>query len=179
MPAIHLTGKQPGYIPGRAYALITPATAEYPSRVKFGFAPDLSRFMVSSEAGDGKITEEQINEGIESLFDPMVNAVGIKMQDANLHVVSEAAWTLELDDLYQWYQAYSSDPMAYIKKPQTQDAGYEQWEKFETTVRTWAASFSNLAVAHEMLDMMIEFDRDLTAPGLVDQIHRQLDVEWI
>jgi hypothetical protein len=160
---IKLTGKLTNG--RRVYALICHETDEPLEAAIFGWEPKLARLALGWKMSNWlpldstKWTDEQIDEAsamIEAIRDPAIDAWGYQLVDAHRCVVSEAAWTLRLDDLTRYYEGGSRD---------------------EYEIREWCARFiCDLRVKHALLDMLVEFDRNLT-PEVVAQIHAQLDEE--
>jgi hypothetical protein len=169
----------------RAYALICPASEESGESEVFGFAPKLADLLLSwkgwwndmpAEELEAEIedaqradktlapdlqrkrirTPDEINACIQALLDPRIDAWGYRLVEAQRRVTRAAALLLPLDDLIPHYEG-----------PETDD---------EIEIREWIEwNVRDCWVKHVLLDAMIEYDRDLDAPGLLAQIHRQID----
>jgi len=97
-----------------------------------------------------------INATIQALFDPHINLWGFRLVEAQHLVVKEAAWLLDLDELTLYYEGPSTDDEYQIR----------EW--IEHNVR-------ELGIKHLFLDAMVEYDKDLHYPDLLNQIYAQLD----
>ena len=170
----------------RAYALICPEIpGECPGTECFGFAPKLADFLLgmkgwmkdapadeieeeirSMERADptfnaglqrGRVrTPDEIRTTIQALLDPHIDMWSYRLVEAQHRVMRAAAWTLDLADL-----------LPYYRRAQTDD---------EIVIREWCEhNIRELGVKHILLDLLVQYDRDLDAPGLIEQIHRQLD----
>lgn len=170
----------------RAYALICPEIlGERPETECFGFAPKLADFLLSMKGWlkdaspdeiEGEIssmkradptfnadlqrervrTPDEIWATIQALLDPYIDAWGYRLVEAQHRVMRAAAWTLDISDLLPYYDGQATDD--------------------EDIIRDWCEhNIRDLGVRHILLDALVQHDRDLDAPGLLEQIHRQLD----
>lgn len=139
----------------KAYALIMPETFEAPELVHFGFAETLAEKLLFWKGMER--TADEIQATIEALQNPAINLWGCKLVPAEWKIVSEAAYTLDLEELKPYYEGTSSD---------------------EYEIRAWCAT--NLGkdhtIIHLLLDMLVDEDRDLDEAGLVEAIHHQIDM---
>lgn len=161
----------------RAYALVFPETSEGNETEKFGYAPKLADFLLSlrgwikADADKEHLaaltdadpsanlarlrTDDEINATIQALLDPMIDVWGCKLVEAQHRVVRAAAWLLPLDELAPYYEGAATD---------------------EIEIREWIEwNVRDCGIKHVLLDAMIEYNRDLDAPGLLAQIHAQID----
>lgn len=181
---IRLSGKH--LIAGqRAYALVCPATDESGETEHFGFAPKLADLLLlwkgwwkdmpaellekeiesacrADQTFDPDLqrqrirTQGEITACIQALFDPRIDVWGYRLVEAQHRVMRAAAFLLDLDDLAPYYHG-----------PVTDD---------EIEIREWIEwNVLDCGIKHLLLDLMVEYDRDLDAPGLLAQIHAQID----
>jgi hypothetical protein len=144
----------------RAYALIVPEmSGERPEYAKFGFAPRLADYLLGVHGWDkSRRTDDEISAMVQALFDPMIDVWGCRLIEAQHRVVHDVAWVLDLADLHPYYDG-----------PATDD---------EYVIREWIERhLRDLSIKHILLDALVQYDGDLDAPGLLAQIHRQLDEE--
>lgn len=144
----------------RAYALIMPEIpGECPESVMFGFAQRLAdRLLMWKGWSPAQRTPDEINATLEALKDPTIDAWGCTLIEAQHRIVPEAAWVADLDALRPYYQGPVTDDEYAIR----------EWIEHHTTDRR---------VKHALFDLLVEQDRDLDAPGLVDQIRQQMDAD--
>jgi len=169
----------------RAYALVCPATAESDETEHFGFAPQLADLLLSWQGWwrempaaelDAELkavqradktfdpdvqrqrirTQDEINACIQALLDPAIDVWGYRLVEAQHRVMRAAAFLLDLDDLAPYYEGPDTDDEIEIR-------GWVQW------------NVRDCGIKHEMLESMVEYDRDLNVPGLLAQIHAQID----
>lgn len=169
----------------RAYALVCPATEESGETEHFGFAPKLADFLLSWHGWWREMPASEFDEEIESsrradktfdpdvqrqrirtpdeiracihaLLYPAIDVWGYRLVEAQHRVMRAAAYLLDLDDLVPYYEG-----------PATND---------EIDIREWVQwNVRDCGIKHVMLDAMVEYDRDLDAPGLLAQMHAQID----
>lgn len=169
----------------RAYALVCPASEESGESEVFGFAPKLADLLLlwkgwwkemPADALEEKIesaqradktfdpelqrkrirTPDEIDACIQALLDPSIDVWGYQLVEAQHRVMRAAAFLLDLDDLLPYYQGKKTDDEIEIRE-------WIQW------------NVRDCGIKHILLDAMIEYDRDLDAPGLIAQIHIQID----
>jgi hypothetical protein len=168
----------------RAYALVCPATQDGGETEHFGFAPKLADMLLSwkgwwkipadeledeiesarraDKTFDPKLqrhrirTNDEINACIQALLDPHVDVWGYRLVEAQHRVMRAAAFLLDLYDISKYYEG-----------PATDD---------EIEIREWIRrNVRDCGIKHLMLDAMIEYNRELDVPGLLAQIHAQID----
>lgn len=169
----------------RAYALVCPVSEASGETECFGFAPKLAALLLSwkgwwqempvgqreeemenAQRADPTFdpdvqrqricTQDEINATIQALLDPRIDVWGYRLVEAQHRVMRAAAFLLDLDDLLPYYEG-----------PATED---------EIEIREWIQwNVRDCGIKHILLDAMVEYDRDLGAPGLLDQIHQQID----
>ena len=185
----------------RAYALVCPETAEGGETECFGFAEpladrllawqgwmkpsaDLEKTLVAIQQADPTFdidlqqqrvrTPDEIQACIQALLNPQIDLWGYRLVEAQERVMRAAAWLLDLDDLLPYF---AGDP----RIARTLQAGMvgdrdEAFYEAEQKFRTWIAwHVRDLGIQHILLDAMAAHDSDLKEPGLLAQIHRQLD----
>lgn len=169
----------------RAYALVCPATDESGETEHFGFAPKLADLLLSwkgwwrempaaeleeeimavlraDKTFDPDLqrqrirTQDEIRACIQALLDPHIDVWGYSLVEAQHRVMRSAAFLLPLEDLLPYYEGAAT--------------------KDEIEIREWVeCKVRDCGIKHVMLDAMVEYDRDLDAPGLLAQIHAQID----
>jgi len=154
---------------GRAYALIIPEiSGECPESIKFGFLPDLAKALLSLKGWlmpgrdmpawvDTKpkfATPDEIHAMCEALLDPRIDCWGCKIVSAETRIAHEYAYVCDLEDVEIYYDGID-----------TNDYG----------IREAVSRITDQSIRHAMLDCLVEYDRNLDAPGLVRQIHKQID----
>lgn len=155
----------------RAYALVIPAEfSAMQAGETFGFALKLADVAlemqgwrkpdpddINNVAGRRRIrTREKIAETVQTLLDPRRSRREPHLVEAQHRIVRAAAWTLDLEALLPYYGGTVTDNELKIR----------EW--IEHRVR-------EPGIQHLWLDELVEYDRDLSAPGLLAQIHKQID----
>lgn len=152
---------------GRAYALIKPEIpGEAPEHIVFGFLPVVAEDMLmwkgwrrpGSDAakipGEKILTTDEIHAACEALLDPCIDPWGYRIVSAETVVANEFAYVCDLEDVQAYYEGDETDPLQICAA---------------------VAQVTDRSIIHAMLDMLVEFDKDLLFPGLLAQIHRQID----
>lgn len=152
---------------GRAYALIKPEIpGEAPEHIVFGFLPVVAEKMLmwkgwrrpgsesESIPGEKILTPDEIHAGCEALLDPCIDPWGYRIVSAERVIAKEFAFVCDIEDVRAYYDGDETDPLKICEAVS------------KTTDRS---------IIHAMLDMLCEFDKDLLFPGLLAQIHRQID----
>lgn len=202
---IRLSGKHLLVTP-RAFALICPETSERPENEVFGFADSLADQLLSwkgwmkqyqsvdefekelfaikqadptfdTDLQRKRIrTQDEITACVQALLDPKIDVWGYRLVEAQHRVVRAAAWLLETETLLPYFEGDSAIARQIrTKRPGVMD---EAFYDAEQAFRSWFEHHPlELGIRHILLDAMVEYDRDLDAPNLLDQIHRQMDEE--
>lgn len=152
---------------GRAYALLKPEIpGESPEHMVFGFLPTLAEKILAwkgwrrpgSDAakipGEKILTPDELHAACQALLDPHIDTWGYRLVSAETVVAKGFAWLCDLDDVMTYYDGSETD---------------------ELKIRAAVAQETDHSIIHCMLDMQVEFDKDLSFPGLVRRIHTQID----
>lgn len=141
-----------------AYALIKPAVSgEAPESIHFGFAEKLADSLLAWQGwSKTRRTDDEKAATVEALLNPQIDVFGYKLVRAETVVLKEAAWAIDLEDVSVYYDG-----------PETSD---------EYEIREWVErNIDDSGIKHALFENLIEHDRDLLAPGLVDAIKSQID----
>lgn len=146
------------YVEGRkAYVLRKPAIpGETEALYIFGWPETLAdRLLMWLGKEKDERTPDELAATLEALTDPAIDVSGYRLLVADRALVAqEAAGLLDLEDLDIQYPGKSDD---------------------EYQIREYCARIRDAGILHDWLDAMTTYDKDLDAPGLVEQIHRQID----
>ena len=185
----------------RAYALVCPETTEGSETEHFGFAEsladrllawqgwikpsaDLEETLSAIQRADPTFnldlqrqrvrTPDEIHACIQALLNPQIDLWGYRLVEAQERVMRAAAWLLDLGDLLPYF---AGDPrIARTLRAGMRGDRNEAFYEAESAFRTWIEwNVRDLGIQHILLDAMVAHDSDLNEPGLLAQIHRQLD----
>lgn len=130
---------------------------EAPEYYVFGWPERLADLLLQWQGwSKDQRTPDEIAATLQALRDPAIDLAGYKLLDADRAIIArEAAWLLPMEDIIPYFPDISTD---------------------EYAIREWTARYvRDAGILHGLLDAMVEHDKDLDAPGLVAQIHRQID----